>query len=66
LPDNFYGVEQSIIVKKGSTQLLERIEAFLDDARSSGLIANAIARSGIVGLDVAPPRAQQNRAKAAD
>jgi polar amino acid transport system substrate-binding protein len=66
LPDNFYGVEQSIIVKKGNTQLLERIEAFLDEARSSGLIANAIARSGIVGLDVAPPRAQQNRAKAAD
>jgi polar amino acid transport system substrate-binding protein len=58
LPENFYGVEQSIIVKKGNAQLLERIEAFLDEARSSGLIANAIARSGIVGLDVAP-RAQQ-------
>jgi polar amino acid transport system substrate-binding protein len=66
LPENFYGVEQSIIVKKGSSPLLQRIEAFLDEARSSGLIAQAIARSGIVGLDVAPPRAQQNRAKPAD
>lgn len=66
LTENFYGVEQSIIVKKGNAQLLERIEAFLDEARTSGLIAGAIARSGIVGLDVAPPRAQQNRARPAD
>lgn len=66
LAENFYGVEQSIIVKKGNVQLLQRIEAFLDEARTSGLIAGAIARSGIVGLDVAPPRAQQSRAKAAD
>jgi polar amino acid transport system substrate-binding protein len=66
LADNFYGVEQSIIVRKGNARLLETIEAFLDEARTSGLIAGAIARSGIVGLDVAPPRAQQNRAKPAD
>lgn len=66
LPQNFYGVEQSIIVKKGNTQLLQQIESFLDEARRSGFIASAIARSGIVGLDVAPPRAQQNRAKSAD
>src|SRR5262245_808412 len=62
LAENFYGVEQSIIVRKGNTKLLETIETFLDEARSSGLVASAIARSGIVGLDVAPPRAQQNRA----
>jgi polar amino acid transport system substrate-binding protein len=66
LPENFYGVEQSIIVRKGNTKLLETVQNFLDDARSSGLVASAIARSGIVGLDVAPPRDQQNRAKAAD
>ena len=64
--ENFYGVEQSIIVKKGNTKLLETVQTFLDEARSSGLVASAIARSGIVGLDVAPPRAQQNRAKPAD
>jgi polar amino acid transport system substrate-binding protein len=66
LAENFYGVEQSIIVKKGNARLLETIETFLDEARSSGLVASAIALSGIVGLDVAPPRAQQNRAKPAD
>jgi len=63
LPDNFYGVEQSIIVKKGTADLLAVVEKFLDEARTSGLIADAIKRSGIVGLDVAPPRAQQVRAK---
>jgi polar amino acid transport system substrate-binding protein len=64
LPENFYGVEQSIIVRKGNAQLLETVQNFLDDARSSGFVASAIARSGIVGLDVAPPRDQQTRAKA--
>ena len=66
LAENFYGVEQSIIVKKGNARLLETIDSFLDEARSSGLVASAIARSGIFGLDVAPPRAQQNRARPAD
>jgi len=28
----------------------------LDEARRSGLIAQAIARSGLIGLDVAPAR----------
>jgi polar amino acid transport system substrate-binding protein len=55
LPDNFYGVEQAIIVAKGNPGL-PRIDRFLDEARASGLIAAAIARSGLVGLDVAPPR----------
>jgi polar amino acid transport system substrate-binding protein len=64
LPENFHGVEQSIIVRKGNTKLLEIVQNFLDEARSSGLIASAIAHSGIVGLDVAPPRDQQKRAKA--
>jgi len=64
LPENFYGVEQSIIIRKGNAQLLETVQNFLDDARSSGFVASAIARSGIVGLDVAPPRDQQTRAKA--
>lgn len=59
LAENFYGVEQSIIVKKGNTRLLETVQTFLEEARASGLTASAIARSGIVGLDVAPPRDQQ-------
>ena len=56
LPDNFYGVEQSVIVPKGHRALLEEVNAVLDDARHNGLVAEAIARSGLIGLDVAPAR----------
>ena len=56
LPDNFYGVEQSVIVPKGHKALLEEINAALDEARRSGLVAEAISRSGLIGLDVAPAR----------
>ena len=56
LPDNFYGVEQSVIVPKGHKALLEEINAALDEARRSGLVAEAIAHSGLIGLDVAPAR----------
>jgi polar amino acid transport system substrate-binding protein len=55
LPDNFYGVEQAIIVPKGNVGLAA-VNRFLDDARASGLIAAAIERAGLVGVDVAPPR----------
>jgi polar amino acid transport system substrate-binding protein len=53
--DNFYGVEQSAIVPKGSAARLAIVEKFIDEARASGLIADAIARTGLVGVDVAPP-----------
>jgi polar amino acid transport system substrate-binding protein len=56
LPDNFYGVEQSVIVAKGNKAMLDEVDAVLDQARRSGLIAQAIARSGLIGLDVAPAR----------
>ncbi len=58
---NFYGVEQAVIVRKGNRILLEKIDKFLDDARASGLIADSIARAGLSGVDVAPPRAEQRR-----
>jgi polar amino acid transport system substrate-binding protein len=61
LPDNFYGVEQSIIVKKGNRALLDVVETFLDEARNSRFIASAIERAGLVGVDVAPPRPRQSR-----
>jgi len=32
------------------------VEKFLDEARTSGLIAESIARAGLVGVDVAPPK----------
>jgi polar amino acid transport system substrate-binding protein len=61
LPDNFYGVEQSIIVKKDNKALLEVVDRFLDEARNSRFVASAIERAGLVGVDVAPPRPQQAR-----
>ena len=57
VPDNFYGVEQSIIVAKGNKALLAQVERLIEEARASGFIAAAIARAGLVGVDVTPPRA---------
>ena len=54
--DNFYGVEQSVIVPKGNMARLAMVEKFLEEARASGLIAASIARAGLVGVDVAPRR----------
>ena len=55
LPDNFYGVPQAIIVKKGNRAMLDAVEPMLDAARESGLIAASIRNVGLVGVDVAPP-----------
>jgi len=55
VPDNFYGVEQAVIVPKGNAARLAIVNAIIDDARGSGLIAEAIARAELVGVDVAPP-----------
>jgi polar amino acid transport system substrate-binding protein len=54
VPDNFYGVEQAVIVPKGATVRLTVIDRFIDEARASGFIADSIARAGLVGVDVAP------------
>ena len=56
LPDNFYAVEQSIIVRQSNKALLDAVNRFLDDARSSGLVAASVRDAGIIGVDVAPKR----------
>ena len=56
VPDNFYGVEQSIVVAQGNKALLAQVERLIDETRASGFIAQAIARAGLVGVDVAPAR----------
>jgi polar amino acid transport system substrate-binding protein len=56
LSDDLYGVEQTIIVPAGRRDALERINQFIDEARRSGLVASAIAGSGVVGIGVAPGR----------
>src|SRR5262245_39492929 len=54
LPDNLFGVPQTVIVPKGKATALEAVNRFIDDARAAGLLKAAIERSGVVGLDVAP------------
>jgi polar amino acid transport system substrate-binding protein len=58
LADSFYGVEQAIIVPKGNAARLAIVNRFLDEARASGLTAAAIARAGLVGVEVAPAKAR--------
>lgn len=55
LPDNFYGVEQAIIVNKGEASRLAAVNRLIDEARTSGLIQSAIERAELKGVDVAPP-----------
>ena len=58
LPDDLYGVEQTIIVPKGKPEALTAVNRFIDDIRASGFLRRAIDRSGIAGVSVAPPRAK--------
>src|SRR5437763_10477691 len=54
VPDNFYGVKQAVIVPKGNAARLAIVNRAIDEARASGLIADAIARAALVGVDSAP------------
>jgi polar amino acid transport system substrate-binding protein len=54
LPDSLFGVTQTIIVPKGKPEVLAAINGFIDDVRASGFLQNAIARSGVIGLEMAP------------
>jgi polar amino acid transport system substrate-binding protein len=55
LPDNLFGVPQTIIVGKDKTEALAAIDTFIDAERASGALARSLTTSGIVGTDVAPP-----------
>jgi polar amino acid transport system substrate-binding protein len=54
LDDNFYGVPQAIAVPLDRTDRLTLVNSALDEMRASGFLVDAIARSGIEGLTVAP------------
>jgi polar amino acid transport system substrate-binding protein len=56
LPDDLYGVEQTIIVPNGKPDALKAINAFIDDIRRSGFLQTAIERSRVIGITMAPPR----------
>ena len=55
LPDDLYGVEQTIIVAKANPDALKAVNQFIDDIRNSGFLRSAIERSGVIGLAVAAP-----------
>jgi polar amino acid transport system substrate-binding protein len=55
LPDNFNTTEQSIIISKNRPTDIDFINRVIEDARTSGLIQESIARAGLKGVDVAPP-----------
>jgi len=59
-PRRSHGVERAIVVCKGNPGLAQ-IDRMLDEARASGLIVDAIARAGLVGVDVAPAKVEQGR-----
>ena len=54
LPDSLFGVPQTIIVPKGRADVLTAVNRFIDDVRASGFLQNAIANSGVIGLQAAP------------
>ena len=54
LPDDLYGVEQTLIVPMGKPDVLKIVNQFIDDVRRSGFLQSSIERSGVVGIAVAP------------
>jgi polar amino acid transport system substrate-binding protein len=54
LPDNFFAVEQSIIVAKGNAAAVRLLNQFIDTARSSGLLREMIVHARLNGVQVAP------------
>jgi polar amino acid transport system substrate-binding protein len=54
LNDNFYGVPQAIAVPTDREDRLALVNTALDEFRASGFLTDAVARSGIDGLAVAP------------
>jgi polar amino acid transport system substrate-binding protein len=61
LSDNLFGVTQTIIVPKGRPEVLAAINGFIDEVRASGFLQNAITKSEVVGLEMAPAGATLKR-----
>lgn len=54
LSDNFFAVEQSLVVPKGVPGRLAYLNRLLDDLRASGFLQAAIDRAQLHGVEVAP------------
>ena len=55
LADNFFGVEQSLVVSKGDPARVAYLNRLIDDLRASGFLQAAIDRAQLHGVEVAPP-----------
>jgi polar amino acid transport system substrate-binding protein len=55
LEGRFMGVQQSIAVPKGRDAGLAYLRCVVEDAKTSGLVARAIEKTGARGVSVAPP-----------
>ena len=55
LDGRFMGVQQSIAVPKGRDAGLAYLRRVVEDAKTSGLVARAIEKTGARGVSVAPP-----------
>ena len=63
LPDNFFAVEQALVVPKGSRDQLAYLNRLIDDLRASGFLQAAIDRAHLHGVEVAPRNTNENGAR---
>jgi polar amino acid transport system substrate-binding protein len=61
LPDNFFAVQQSLIVAKGNATAVRLLNQFIDTARSSGFLRDMIGRAGLNGVEVASAAKTRDR-----
>jgi polar amino acid transport system substrate-binding protein len=54
LAGSLFGVPQTVVVAKDRKVALLVLNRFIDDVRASGFLQQAIAASGIIGLEMAP------------
>lgn len=55
LTDTFFNVPQNIIVPMGKPEALAAVNGFIDEARASGFLRDAIAKGGAIGTEAATP-----------
>jgi len=55
LDERLYAVEHAIALPRGRGPALAHAKTFVEEAKRSGAVAQAIARHSIVGVEVAPP-----------
>lgn len=55
LDGQFTGVQQAVGTAKARTAAAEYLRAFVEEVKASGFVAEAISKSGVAGVSVAPP-----------